>query len=429
MKKFYVSLLIVLSFLLVPSVNVSAQKNFIDGYIITLKKDTLKGKIDYREWNLNPSLIHFTDAAGKIDIFRPDDIAGFFIPPKDHYISSHVSLDLSSFQTKDLMEYQEPKLVRDTALFLMTLVKGKASLYYFNDRNNREHYYVSKDDAPLVELLLKKSYIKSSEEHTEPHGYVATVELFKGQLIALFNDCPELKEIINTLSYSIASIRSIVIRYNECIHSPLEFVKKEESIKFKFGLLAGPTLTKISFRGGSDDLTGVKMSDCYSFLAGVSFQIIFPLERAQWVLENELVYKPYDNKASISEVSWTNDKYDKNFSFKMGYLKLYTLLRYQYPKWKIRPFADFGMSNSYAIRSSDTKTIVIAYAGTNDKMTTTGAAIKNPKLYEFGILGGVGISWWKISGEVRYEWAQGMSPQFGFSGPENTLYFVASYLF
>jgi len=80
MKKFYVSLLIVLSFLLVPSVNVSAQKNFIDGYIITLKKDTLKGKIDYREWNLNPSLIHFTDAAGKIDIFRPDDIAGFLFP-------------------------------------------------------------------------------------------------------------------------------------------------------------------------------------------------------------------------------------------------------------------------------------------------------------------------------------------------------------
>ena len=31
-----------------------AQKNFIEGYIITLKKDTVKGTIDYREWNLNP---------------------------------------------------------------------------------------------------------------------------------------------------------------------------------------------------------------------------------------------------------------------------------------------------------------------------------------------------------------------------------------
>jgi hypothetical protein len=291
-------------------------------------------------------------------------------------------------------------------------VKGEASLYYFNDRNNREHYYVSKAGAPLVELLLKKSYIKSSEDHTESHGYVATVELFKGQLIVLFNDCPELKEKINNSNYSSASLIALLTVYNNCMHSTIEFVKKEEPIKFKFGLLAGPTLTKISFRGGADDLTGVKMSDCYSFLAGVSFQI-----------------KPYDNKAATSELSWINDKYDRNFSFNMGYLKLYTLLRYQYPKWKIRPFADFGMSNGYAIQSSDTKTVVITYAGTNDKMTTTGPAIKNPKLYEFGILGGVGVSWWKISGEVRYEWAQGMSSQFGFSGPENTMYFVVSFLF
>ena len=429
MKQFFVNLQIVVLFLLVPSLNVSAQKNFIEGYIITLKKDTLKGLVDYREWNLNPTLIHFTDAAGNKNIFRPDDIAGFFIPPKDYYISSHVSLDLSSFQTKDLMEYEEPKLVRDTALFLMTLVKGEASLYYLNDRNNREHYYVSKAGAPLVELLLKKSYIKSSEGHTETHAYVATVKLFKGQLIVLFNDCPELKEKINNVTYSSESLIRLLTVYNNCIHSTMEFVKKEEPIKFKFGLLAGLTLTKISFKGGSNDLTDVKMSNCYSFLAGVSFQIIFPRERAQWILENELDYKPYNNSASISELSWTGDKYDKKFSFHMGYLKLYTLLRYQYPKWKIRPFADFGMSNGYAIQSSDTKTVVITYMGNNDKNTTTGPAIKDPKLYEFGILGGIGISWWKISGEVRYEWAQGMASQSGFSGSENTIYFVASFLF
>lgn len=389
----------------------------------------MKGSIDYREWNLNPTSIHFKDASGKISKLQPDDISGFYIPPKDHYISSHVSLDLSSLQTKDLMDYKEPKTVKDTALFLLTLVKGKASLYYLKDRNDREHYYVSIDDAPLVELLLKKSYIKTSEEHTESHYYVATVELFKGQLIVLFNACPDLKESINNSNYSTASFRSLVIRYNECQHSTVEFVKKEESVKIKFGLLAGPTLTKISFKGGTDDLTGVKMSECYSYLAGVSLHIIFPRELAQWVWVNELVYKPYTNSASTSEISWANDKYNRTFSFKMGYLKLYTLLRYQYPKWNVRPFADFGMSNGYAIQSSDTKTVVISYFMTNDKSTTSGPAIQDPKLYEFGILGGIGVSWWKISGEFRYEWAQGMSPQMGLSGPEHTIYFVLSFLF
>ena len=437
MTKFLVSLLIVLSFLLVPSINVSAQKNFIDGYIITLKKDTLKGKIDYREWNLNPTLIRFTDAAGKINIFRPDDIAGFFIPPKDHYISSHVSLDLSSFQTIDLMEHQEPKLVRDTALFLMTLVKGEASLYYFNDRNNREHYYVSKAGAHLVELLLKKTYITTSEGITQGQNYIATTELFKGQLIVLFTDCPGLKERINTSSYSTASIRSIVIRYNECIHSPVEFVKKEEPIKIKFGLLAGPTLTQVTFSGGSFIITnsdvgpaylrGVKMTDCYSFIAGVSLYIIFPRERAQWSLVNELVYNSYSNSGSTSGITWYFVNYEGTFSFKVAHIKLNTMLRYQYPKWKVRPFADLGISNGYAIQADNTEILVNKFSGT--VWNCSGKAIPGPRLYEFGIIGGIGINWWKVSGELRYDWAQGISPYVGVGGPENTYSFVLSFVF
>jgi hypothetical protein len=406
---------------------VSAQKNLIEGYVITLKKDTLKGSLDYREWTLNPIRIHFKDANGKTSTFHPDDISGFYIPPKDYYISSHVSLDLSSFQTKDIMESQKPVLVKDTALFLLTIVKGKASLYYLKDNNDREHYYVSKDRDPLVELLLKKSYVKTAEEHMETHGYVATVELFKGQLIVLFSDCPALKENINTSTYSTASLRSLVIGYNECQHSKIEFVKKEEKTQVKFGVLVGPALTKISFSGGDFDLTGAKMTDCYSFLAGVSFHLIFPREQAQWSMVNELVYKPYSNSGSTSVTDWQGARFDRTFTFNMAYIKLYTMIRYQYPKWKIHPFADFGMSNGYAVKATDTEKQVSTFEST--VTTTTGKALQNPKLYEFGILGGVGISWWKISGEFRYEWAQGMSPEVSLTGPENTLFFVVSYLF
>ncbi|MGA3012935.1 MAG: hypothetical protein ABSD71_02750 [Bacteroidales bacterium] len=416
-------------FILFNSNELVAQENFIEGYIITLKKDTVKGTIDYREWNLNPISIHFKDNMGKMSILKPDDISGFVVPPKDIYVSSHVSLDLSSLEPKDLIAHKEPKIVKDTALFLLTVVKGRASLFYMKDHNNREHYYVSKDGAPLIELLLKKSYLNTSEGTTLHHNYVATVELFKGQLIVLFNDCPSLNTKINNSDYSIISLRSLVINYNECQHSTIDFVKKEETVKCKFGLLAGPTLTKISFRGGSDDLTDVKMSDCYSFLAGVSFHVIFPRERAKWILVDELVYKPYNNSATSSSISMFGDQYNKSFSFNMGYLKLYTLLRYQYPEWKIKPFIDFGMSNGYAILSSHSKTVVQTSFGTGTKRITTGPAIADAKLYEFGITGGIGASIWKINGEIRYEWAQGMSPQTGFAGPEDTIYLVVSYMF
>jgi hypothetical protein len=427
MKKVILFSFFFLSFYSFNSNKLFAQKNFIEGYIITLKKDTLKGTIDYREWNLNPTSINFIDASGKKNTFTPDDILGFFIPPKDYYISSHVSLDLSSFQTKDIVESQKPVMIKDTALFLLTLVKGKASLYYIKDRNDREHFYVSKDGSHLVELLLKKSYVITSENSAVPHGYVATVELFKGQLIVLFSDCPTLKESINNSNYSTASLRSLVISYDECQYSKIEFVKKEEKTKVKFGVLVGPTLTKISFSGGDFDLTGAKMTDCYSFLAGVSFHLIFPREQAQWSMVNELVYKPYSNSGSTSVTNWAGAKFDRTFSFNMAYIKLYTMVRYQYPKWKIHPFADFGMSNGYAVKSTNIETQVETFGGT--VTTTTDKAFKNPKLYEFGILGGIGISWWNISGEFSYEWAQGMSPEVSLTGHENTLSFVVSYLF
>ena len=222
-------------------------------------------------------------------------------------------------------------------------------------------------------------------------------------------------------------MQAVVVRYNQCRKSTIEFVKKEEQVKIKFGLLVGATLTKVTFKGAGDDLIGMKMTDSYSFLAGVSLHLIFPLERAQWSLLNEFVYKSYSNSGTSSETTWNKVKYDRTFSFNVAYLKLYTVLRYQYPQWKVRPFADFGISNGYAIQSKNTKTVTETFQG--KVTTTTGPAIPDPKLYEFGILGGIGVSWWKISGEVRYEWAQGMSPFSEMKGYENTFSLVVSYLF
>jgi len=427
MKKIILHLLLGFLIVLFNLSRVSAQKNEIDGFIITLKNDTLKGTIDYRQWNINPGSINFKDTKGNESIFHPDDISGFFILSKDHYISSHVSLDLSSFQIKDIMEYQEPKMVKDTCVFLLTLVKGKASLYYLKDRNDREHFYISKDKAPLVELLVKKNYRTTSEGSTVPHGYVATTEIYKGQLIVLFDDCPSLKEKINSLTYSTASLCSLLISYNKCQNSTIEYVKKEDQTKVKFGLLIGPTLTNISFSGGDFDLTGTKMTACYSFLAGVSLHLIFPRSQAQWSMVNELVYKPYSNSGTKTYTNIQGARFDYTFSFNMAYVKLYTMARYQYANWKVHPFAEIGMSNGYAVKSVNTVTQVKTFGST--VTTTTGQAIENPKLYEFGILGGIGVSWWKISGEFRYEWAQGMSSYTSLTGPENTIFMVFSFLF
>ena len=426
MKQQYSILIPVLLFIVLHPCIVSAQKNFTEGYIITLKKDTVKGKIDNREWTLNPASIHFEDMEGNKSNFKPDDIKEFFIPPNDHYVSNHVSLDLTSEAARDLMEKQKPRSVEDTALFLLTMVKGKTSLFYIKDQDNREHFYISKEGPP-IELLVKKSFRSTSELRTEPHGYAVTIDFFKGQLSVLLNDCPSLKKNIDQAEYSSTDLVALIVKYNQCQNSASEFVKKSEPIRVKFGLLAGPTLAMVSYKGTGMDLSGVKMTDCYSYIAGITLHIIFPRERAQWSLVNELVYKPFSNSGSKSGTQMSFTDYTKTFSFDLGYVKLYNILRYQYPNWKIRPFADLGMSNGYAVKSKNTETSLYNDLGTYTQKTTP--AFDYPRLYEFGVTGGIGVSLWKVTGEIRYEWATGLSPYPYIKGDEHTIYFVFSFLF
>ena len=262
-----------------------------------------------------------------------------------------------------------------------------------------------------------------------PKGYVSTIELFKGQLIVLLNDCPSLKPRIDRSEYTISGLRSIIIQYNQCQHASSEYIKTEEPIKFKFGIVAGPTLIMVHYNGGGDYLTGVKMTNCYDYLAGISFHVIFPRERAQWSLVNEIIYKPFSNTGSTQGTTPDYDRYRATFSFDMGYLKLNTLLRYEYPKGKIHPFADFGMSNGYAIKSKNSRTVDYLSWPTYSESITTEPALNGPRLYEFGILGGLGITFWKMSGELRYEWADGMSPYTSLHGYENSLCFILEFRF
>jgi len=139
------------------------------------------------------------------------------------------------------------------------------------------------------------------------------------------------------------------------------------------------------------------MKDCYSFLAGISFHLIFPRQRAQWSLVNEIVYKPYSSTGYTSGLTEDYVDYQRWFTFKMTYIKLYSMIRYQYPNWKIRPFAELGISNGYAV-NVETREISRKTYNFNS-WNDTGPAIQSPRRYQIGAIGGIGISIWKISGE------------------------------
>jgi hypothetical protein len=70
----------ILFFLLLAPAYCLAQSNFNPGYVITLKGDTLRGLIDYREWDNNPADIRFkANASGKTETFSVNNASEFEI--------------------------------------------------------------------------------------------------------------------------------------------------------------------------------------------------------------------------------------------------------------------------------------------------------------------------------------------------------------
>jgi len=255
-----------------------------------------------------------------------------------------------------------------------------------------------------------------------------TTEIFKGQLILLFSDCPALKEEINGSEYKTASLRSLFVLYNECQSGgSVQFVKKPDKIHVRFGLLAGLRMSHLKFSGIYPDLPSINFPSCYSFTGGVSLYLIMPRERAQYVLLNELVYQSYSTQGGITQFGFPSVTINNAYSFNIANIKLNTLFRYQYPNWKIHPFANIGMSNGYSIKTTNTKTSDIHYLF--DSTSTTGPALDSFRKYEVGILVGAGASFLGLGAEFRMEWTNGMSPLSSVNSTVRSYYLLVSYTF
>ena len=91
-SKFLINALFIAT-LFVPAAH--AQSNFLSGYVINLKGDTVFGKIDYQNWDRNPSQINFhPDNSSENSTYFPNDIMEFKVMD-EKYVSATVQVETS----------------------------------------------------------------------------------------------------------------------------------------------------------------------------------------------------------------------------------------------------------------------------------------------------------------------------------------------
>jgi len=172
-----------------------AQKGYSEGYIITLKKDTIRGKVkDKTGLHIGPRKITFITGNGDENGYLPKDIRGYskagvvdYLIVKDDFTRNFARLTIDG----------------DVKLFYIK----KSGKYKGSRPNGVGGFKATQKPVPNYEYYL---YNTESAKTTK----VSQLE-FKEQMSEYFADAAELKSMISNDELQYSDMETIVEKYNQ----------------------------------------------------------------------------------------------------------------------------------------------------------------------------------------------------------------------
>ncbi|MFT4093656.1 MAG: hypothetical protein QM640_08445 [Niabella sp.] len=217
----------------------SCQTNFQPGYIEFKNGDTLKGYIDYRQWEVNPDHILFkTDPSKKAETYSVKDLNKFVVSEKDTYITAAITKDMRPVLLADLDHSNNDRKKNDTVFLRQIIESNNISLYIFKDF--KDHFYIKHTGGDFEELEYK---VYMRNENGLP--YVEKLPIYRNQLTKyIFNrpDFDRIKAAINNTGYTENDLLKIVNKINgETGNMDKSDLKKSKNTFFiSAGVLGSP---------------------------------------------------------------------------------------------------------------------------------------------------------------------------------------------
>ncbi|MBK6263962.1 hypothetical protein JKA74_02845 [Marivirga sp. S37H4] len=398
---------------------VSAQENFISGYIIKNSNDTIFGLLDYRNWKKNPNRVTFkNNLKGNPVTYEPTEILEFAMG-NEIYVRGIVNTEISSVQTNSLQHSPQLEIIVDTT-FLQVLIRGEKSLYYYQKPEGRENFYIKQGTG--FELLVYKRYLKQKDDK----NVIIDNKKYLGQLSLYLKDCATIK--LEKTQYKLNSLMELFQDYYNCTQSDISFQKEREKIDIEFGALLGASLTSLKFGSSAFDyLVDAEYNSSIDFTTGLFLDVLLLRNQRKWSIYNELLFTTYKVKGKY-EV-FRNESYYTITSTEIGYsyLKVNSLLRFKYPIGNLFLFINGGISNGLAINEKNYKKIDSKlYAS---ERVVEESALEGSRRYEQGYILGTGIKHNKLSFEIRYEGGNGMSGYANLSSSTKRYFLLLGYKF
>jgi len=400
------------------------QTNLQPGSVITKSGDTLKGFIDYRNWENNPNEISFkVSATSKPIRYSPGTISGFVVN-NEIYISATVKAEISPTQI-DQLDFRPAIVTRTDSTFLQVMFRGTKNLFFYSDRIGKQHFYIGQ--YPDFELLVYKKYLKEGARE----NVIAENKNFIGQLYLYLQDCNTIQSKMTNTAYNKKSLESLFKTYYECTEGEKNYQYRKEKIRLDFGAVAGISVTKLKLTCSDDTFDHIANGDyepSWKPSAGLFMDVVLARNQGKWSIYNELFFSSYMAKGYTEDFFSENSYKIYNNSIGYSYLKLNNMLRFTYPVKKgLFIFINGGISNGYALSETNLTTKEVKFYA--DPVITEEPAMDETRRYELGFLAGMGAKYAKFSFETRFESGNGMSEYSTLKSKANRVFFLLSYRF
>jgi hypothetical protein len=251
---------------------------------------------------------------------------------------------------------------------------------------------------------------------------------YLNQLAVYLNDCPTIQQDFKSLKYARKNLEKLFLTYYECTGSSLTFHNKQEKIKTEFGAVAGLTFNNLQFDPSLVySRKELDFSTTASYSVALFADVILARNQGKWSVYNELAFSPY--KVEDYHQVYENENEYTNYTITLGYsyLKLNTMVRFKYPVGKAYVFINAGMSNGYALK--ETNQVVAERKFYSSETSEESTLLYVTRLYEQGLLAGLGAKYNKYSFEFRYERGNGMSAMINLNSITTRYLFLIGYKF
>jgi len=244
-----------------------AQSNYKPGYVVTLKGDTLKGFINYREWQSNPEYIDFKSsiADNMTKKFTAADIGYFEINGLESYLryAGPISMDATD---KDHLSSIRDTSYRPATVFFKVLQKGSnLALYSYNDDLKMRFYIGEAPNFSIKELGYKIYYNNSDNDVSGQKGATVNENTYMKQLFALANKYEVLNDgfqwDIEHTGYNADDMLKIVSRINHISKADFKKIGAGKGPIFNLFIGAGVNINNFSSPANS----------AYSTSGGISY--------------------------------------------------------------------------------------------------------------------------------------------------------------